>query len=178
MELVAVDATDCSAKKIYGEFKQCMISKQIPISNIIEIACDGANVMVGRLNSFVLHLKVYSPNLIVMQCICHSAAVIASKATSKLPRLPEDLIRTVYSYVSGSAKRKKLKSIFKNNGKNIKISRYKVVGTSPMYSKTTGMLVKLDQIFSTGHCRRSFKKCQKYIRKFYKLNCKRILFIF
>lgn len=105
LELVAVDAQDCSAAKIYGEFKQCMVSKQIPISNIIGIACDGANVMIGKYNSFVSHLKADAPNLIVLQCICHSGALIANKATKQLPRSPEDLIRSVYLYVSGSAKR-------------------------------------------------------------------------
>jgi len=40
-----------------------------------------------------------------MQCICHSAALAASKATQQLPRSPEDLLRLVSSYVSGSAKR-------------------------------------------------------------------------
>lgn len=105
LELVAVDAKDCSAAKIYGEFKQCMMSKQITFSNIIGIAYDGAHVMIGKHNSFVSHLKSDAPNLIVLKCICHSAALIANKATTKLPRSPEDLIRSVYLYVSGSAKR-------------------------------------------------------------------------
>lgn len=29
-----------------------------------------------------------------MQCICHSAALVASKATEKLSRSPEDLMRS------------------------------------------------------------------------------------
>lgn len=95
LELVGIDATDCSAVKMYGEFKKCLDSKQIPISNLIGVASDGANVMVGKNNSFFSHLQNDLPNLVLMQCICHSAALVASKATEKLPRSPEDLIRLV-----------------------------------------------------------------------------------
>lgn len=105
LELVSVDATNCSAKNIYNSFKQTLVNKNIPISNIVGVACDGANVMVGKYNSFVSHLKAEVPNSVVMQCICHSSAIIASKACAKLPRSPEDLIRSVSTYVSGSAKR-------------------------------------------------------------------------
>lgn len=43
--------------------------------------------------------------MVVVKCICHSAAIIASKACLALPRAPEDLLRQIGSYVSGSSKR-------------------------------------------------------------------------
>lgn len=95
LELVGIDATDCSAINMYKEFKKCINSKQIPISNLIGVASDGANVMIGKNNSFFLHLQNDLPSLVLMQCICHSAALVASKAAEKLPRSPEDLIRLV-----------------------------------------------------------------------------------
>lgn len=52
LELVAIDATDGSAKKAYEEFKSCLQSKQIPIKNLVGMASDGANMMVGKNNSF------------------------------------------------------------------------------------------------------------------------------
>jgi len=87
------------------EFKNCLNLKQIPLQNLVSVASDGANVMIGNKNSFFSHLKSELPKLILMQCICHSAALAASKATQQLPRSPEDLLRLVSSYVSGSAKR-------------------------------------------------------------------------
>jgi len=39
-----------------------------------------------------------------MKCICHSAAILASKVCEQLPRSTEELLRGVASYVSGSAK--------------------------------------------------------------------------
>lgn len=52
LELVAIDATDGRAKKVYEEFKSCLQSKQIPIKNLVGMASDGANMMVGKNNSF------------------------------------------------------------------------------------------------------------------------------
>lgn len=79
--------------------------KKYTLSNIVGLACDGANVMVGRTNSFYSHLKNDVLSVILMQCICHSSALIAGKACEKLPRGPEDLLRNISSYCSGSAKR-------------------------------------------------------------------------
>jgi hypothetical protein len=70
----------------------------------IGAASDGANVMVGEHNSFFSHLKQDVPHAILMRCICHSAALVASKACKELPRGPEDLLRNIASYISGSAK--------------------------------------------------------------------------
>jgi len=61
--------------------------------------------MIGSNNSFFTHLKVDVPQVILLNCICHSAALIASKACETLPRSCENLIRSITTYVSGSAKR-------------------------------------------------------------------------
>lgn len=105
LELIPLNATDCSAVKIYESFKLCLNQKDIPLQNIIGLGCDGANVMVGNHNSFYSHLKTDVPSVILMKCICHSAAIIASKACEHLLRSTEELLRAVASYVSGSAKR-------------------------------------------------------------------------
>jgi len=105
LELISLDATDCSAEKIYNAFKNCLTVKDIPLANIIGLASDGANVMVGKNNSFFSHLKCDVPSVILMQCLCHSSALIAGKACEKLPRGPEELIRNIATYCSGSAKR-------------------------------------------------------------------------
>lgn len=105
LELVSIDAKDCSAQAIFSEFKQCLGDKNIPLENIIGVACDGASVMVGKHNSFMTHITKASPDVITMRCICHSSALIASKATAQLPRSAEHMIRSIASYVSGSAKR-------------------------------------------------------------------------
>lgn len=41
----------------------------------------------------------------MLNCICHSSAIIASKACEKLPQFCKNLIRGVATYISSSAKR-------------------------------------------------------------------------
>ncbi|XP_063931363.1 uncharacterized protein LOC135143427 [Zophobas morio] len=105
LELVPLDAKDCSAENLYNAFKDCLYKHNIPLTNIIGIACDGANVMTGHTNSFFSRLQDDIPHVVLMKCVCHSAALVASKACEKLPRGPEDLIRNIGSYITGSAKR-------------------------------------------------------------------------
>jgi len=105
LELLLLDATDCSAKKIFALFKKLLEEKEIPIKNIVGLACDNASVMVGCNNSFMSHLKLEVPELITLNCICHSSALVASKACEKLPLSCENLIKGVATYISGSAKR-------------------------------------------------------------------------
>jgi len=103
--LLPLDATNCSADNLYKTFQNCFSKFQIPLQNIIGMASDNASVMIGSNNSFFTHLKVDVPQVILLNCICHSAALIASKACETLPRSCESLIRSITTYVSGSAKR-------------------------------------------------------------------------
>ncbi|EZA49526.1 hypothetical protein X777_12264, partial [Ooceraea biroi] len=61
--------------------------------------------------------------LVVLNCICHSSALIASKACDRLPPSCEQLIRRVATYISGSAKRCAILREFQNffNVENHKI---------------------------------------------------------
>lgn len=123
LELLTLDATDCSANKIFKMFKESLEKQNIPIKNIVGLACDNASVMVGSKNSFMTHLKTEVPELITINCICHSSALIASKACEKLPSSCENLIRGVATYISGSAKRCAILGEFQDffNGQRNKI---------------------------------------------------------
>jgi len=41
----------------------------------------------------------------LLKCVCHSSAIIASKACGKLPEICENLIKSISTYISDSAKR-------------------------------------------------------------------------
>lgn len=127
LELLHLDTSDGSAEKIYATFKNYMDSKHIPISSIVGLACDGAAVMIGNNNSFYSRLKKDVPHIILLKCVCHSAALISSKACNMLPRECEDLLRNTYSYIGSSSKRcvqlKEMQSYFElNHYKILKLS--------------------------------------------------------
>lgn len=105
LQLLDLDARKLGANEIYQAFVSCLAKHRIPIENIVGVASDGASVMIGRNHSFFKLLQDKVKHIILMRCICHSAALMASTACNQLPRSPEDLLRNIYNYVSGSAKR-------------------------------------------------------------------------
>lgn len=127
LELLTLDATDCSANKIFETFKNFLEEKEIPIKNIIGLACDNASVMIGCNNSFMSHLKSEIPELITLNCICHSSALVTSKACEKLPSSCENLIKGIATYISGSAKRCAILVEFQNF---FDIERHKILKLS------------------------------------------------
>ena len=68
--------------------------------------------MVANYNSFMTRLKKKVSVLIVLRCICHSSALIASKTCAKLPNSCENILHAVATYFSGSAKRSAILSDF------------------------------------------------------------------
>jgi len=105
LDLIALDATDYSANQIFQSFKELLENKKIPITNIIGMASDNASVMIGCENWFFSRLQSEIPNVIMLNCICHSSAIIASKACEKLSESCEIFIRNVATYMSDSAKK-------------------------------------------------------------------------
>jgi len=61
LELIALDATNCSANKLFEVFKNLLQEKEIPIKNIVGMASDNASVMIGCNNSFMQRLKLEVP---------------------------------------------------------------------------------------------------------------------
>lgn len=97
---------DATAQKLYDHITTFFNENKIPYKdNMIGYAADGANTMMGNVNSLLTRFKSDIPHLYVMKCICHSFHLCASYACLKLPREPEDLLRDVYNYVSNSPKR-------------------------------------------------------------------------
>lgn len=105
LDMLQLDATDCSAQKIYDAFKKCFQIKEIPLTNIVGMACDNASVMTGIHDLFYTRLKKEVPALILLKCICHSSALIANKAFSKLPESCDYLVHAISTYISNSPKR-------------------------------------------------------------------------
>ncbi|KAJ8890429.1 hypothetical protein PR048_009938 [Dryococelus australis] len=89
-------------RTVDSDFKEGGIELQ---DNLLGMAGDGANVIVGANNSLYSRLKEVVHQLFIMKCICHSFHLCASKASQKLPSFIEQLTCDIYSYVSCSLKR-------------------------------------------------------------------------
>jgi len=105
LELLQLDTTDCSAEKLYSAFEKCFKDKKISLnykqyySNSLQ-----QRVMIGTYDSFISRLKRKIPILIILKWYA-SFALIASKACSKLSDSCKNLLYTIITYISDSAKR-------------------------------------------------------------------------
>ena len=78
---------------------------QIPLENLIGFAADGASNIMGEHNSLTSRLRQEAPGITIFKCACHSIHLCALSAAKTLPWKAEDLIRSIYTYFSHSAKR-------------------------------------------------------------------------
>lgn len=99
---------NATATNIYNVIKQFFDSHKIPyIKNCVGFAADGANAMMGKNNSLKTHLLQDIPHLFTFKCICHSLALCANNACSKLPESIEKVTLEVFNYMRQSFKRQK-----------------------------------------------------------------------
>ena len=97
LELIHLDASDCSVEKLFTTFRTETWKKQIPFSNILALSCDNTSVMTGKYESFKTKLQNHCKNLITMSCPCHASALVANATCSTIPEAYEVLLRKVTS---------------------------------------------------------------------------------
>ena len=104
LQLINLDASDCSADKVFKAFEGALCEKQIPLSNVTGMSCDHAQVMIGNKSSFKTKLKEKNPNVVVIPCVSHSAATAAKYSCAKIPDV-ENIIKSIPSFLNASSKR-------------------------------------------------------------------------
>lgn len=83
-----------------------LIKDNLQIENLIGVGVDGANVMLGKHNSFSTQLKALtSQDLVVVKCICHSLHLAAEHSFKVLPKHLDFLIKESHNWFSCSSKR-------------------------------------------------------------------------
>ena len=85
--------------------KNFTLTGPICYTNLVGLGSDGANVMLGTINSVLTRLKEKQPSLISYHCNCHIAALVANHACHVLPDYLEDLTTHIWYYFQKSPKR-------------------------------------------------------------------------
>ena len=104
LQLLELDATRGTASDLFASFKKFFDENQINMKNIVALACDNTSVMVGKFKGFHVYLKEIVPHLILLNCICHTSAIIAKSSCTAIPKEVEELIKSAYNYFSNSPK--------------------------------------------------------------------------
>ena len=101
----SVTVEDGSAQGLYKSLCALFESHKIPLQNIIGLASDNCNTMLGRVGGFQALLKKDVPYCFIMGCICHSFALCSSYAVKHLPYWLDNLLKDLSTYFARSSKR-------------------------------------------------------------------------
>ncbi|XP_045481813.1 uncharacterized protein LOC123685957 [Harmonia axyridis] len=101
-----VETKGSTAYDLFNVLKSSLLSRNIPLENLVGFSSDTANVMVGEHQSVFALLRKELPNIVCVKCSCHMAHLAASKACLVLPKHVEDLLRNIGSHFSRSSSRR------------------------------------------------------------------------
>ena len=102
LEIVEMDAHDCSGQALWDAFTKCLEKHNIPLRNIVGLGTDHASVMVGCENSFWTRLQAACPWAVLIGCVCHSAASVSKAAYKEPPCFVLNHLRAVSTYMRKS----------------------------------------------------------------------------
>ena len=103
--LDSIEVQDATGEGLYIAVKDLLTKNNIPMENIVGLGADNCATMMGEHSGFQRHLKTDVPNLFVLGCVCHSFALCANHASSKLPSWLEAFVKNVCGYFGRSSKR-------------------------------------------------------------------------
>ena len=76
--------TDTKGESIFRVVEQFFKDKEIPLTNILSCATDGAPSMTGRYRGFVAYLKKAVPNVFTIHCVIHRQHLVAKNLSDRL----------------------------------------------------------------------------------------------
>nr|XP_033339069.1 uncharacterized protein LOC117227702 [Megalopta genalis] len=100
----------------------------LPISNIVGISIDNANMMVGKHNSLVSRLLNINKEIAVFPSVCHSIHLVAHHACNHLPPYIETFLNKMYTYFSRSLLRR---TMSRKTQQLMNIMQHKIIEPCP-----------------------------------------------
>ena len=82
-----IEVPQANAETLFQSLTNHFEQFNVPFTNIIGYAADGANTMMGRNSSVKTRMEAANPSIFVMHCTCHSAHLAASYACATLLHL-------------------------------------------------------------------------------------------
>ena len=103
--LSIIPVSDCTGKALAEALIAYLNKVKLPLKKFNAVGTDGAANMLGQHNSFYTHLKEYIPDLILIQCICHSIDKSAQYAFKSMSDVLTYVLSESHNYFAHSAKR-------------------------------------------------------------------------
>lgn len=85
-------ANEGSSAAIFNKIDECLTSRGLLYECMVSFNSDTCNVMKGRRNGVVRHLREKQPNLVDLGCICHLENLALKSALKSLPIAVDTLL--------------------------------------------------------------------------------------
>jgi len=119
LQMIHLDASDCSANNIIESFKNELLKKNISLWLIASLAYDNTSVMIDKNSSFKTKLTEKNLNLITLPCVCYFAALAAKGACEIILKDYERFIKGISTFISGNPKRTAIFRDFQMSSKSL-----------------------------------------------------------
>ena len=87
---------DTRSETIFAAVYDFLQNNGIPLSNLLQIATDGASAMTGKHNGFVAKLKEVAPHIMTIHCIIHRQHLAAKSLNNDM----EEALKVTISAIS------------------------------------------------------------------------------
>ncbi|CAH1958537.1 unnamed protein product [Acanthoscelides obtectus] len=139
LKVISVDAKNANAENLYTAFKECLISQNIPIKNVIGLACDNASVMLGKNNSFLTRLRKCLDSLTMyLPFISTCCEQCLFKVASNAGRICKKYCQLFFLFFKKNSSAYVNATSFKLNKKNVEIVNNKVAFDPAFCTKSFG----------------------------------------
>ena len=94
-----------NSETLFNALDNVLTKRSIPWKNVVGIASDSANVMIGKRNSVLSRVLQQQPDVFSMACVCHLAALSAAAGLKVMPFSVDQLQVDIYHHFKHSSKR-------------------------------------------------------------------------
>ena len=94
-----------TADKLFDAIDTTLVEKKIPWSNVVGFESDTTNVMMGKHNSVLSHVKSKQPGVFSQGCVCHLSNLCLLAGVNTLP-VDVDFFVNLFYFFNKSTKRK------------------------------------------------------------------------
>ncbi|KAJ8684543.1 hypothetical protein QAD02_020335 [Eretmocerus hayati] len=105
LQLIEINAKNANAGGLWDALVEFARLCGLNIRKAVGMGCDNASVFLGSDNGFKVFLRKMVPHLFVLNCICHTSAIISKGSCEKIPKEVDELLSFIYAWFPVSPKR-------------------------------------------------------------------------
>ena len=110
---------DIRGETVFQEVKTYFEKNQIPLTNVIACATDGAPSLIGRYCGFMAFLKAASSDVLTIHCVIHRQHLVAKNMSGRLNISSQTVIKAGNKIKAHALNTRLLKQLYNENDERL-----------------------------------------------------------